>query len=185
MKTWKEYFSPTAVLTVICIIVTLALAGTYQLTQPVIAANAKAAADAARAEALPDGGGAYSPVDCKLLDGVAEVYQADNKAGYVITAKDKGFGGAIVVMVGIGADGKIAGVKVLEHSETPGLGTKAVADSHLSLFMGQSKITNTHEAGASNIDAISGATISSNAVFRAVNKAMNQYAGLGGAKQNE
>jgi uncharacterized protein with FMN-binding domain len=120
MKTWKEYFSPTAVLTVICIIVTLALAGTYQLTQPVIAANAKAAADAARAEALPDGGGAYSPVDCKLLDGVAEVYQADNKAGYVITAKDKGFGGAIVVMVGIGADGKIAGVKVLEHSETPG-----------------------------------------------------------------
>ncbi len=185
MKTLKEYLSPTAVLTIICVVVTLALAGTYQLTQPVIAANTKAAADAARAEVLPAGGGAYNPVDCKLLDGVIDVYRADNQAEYVITTKDKGFGGAIVAMVGIGADGKIAGVKVLEHSETPGLGTKAVADSHLSLFLGQSRITNTHEAGATNIDAISGATISSNAVFRAVDKAMLQYAELGGAKQNE
>lgn len=181
MRAWKEYLTPTAVLTVICIVVTLALAGTYQMTQPVIAANAKAAADAARAEVLPSGEGGYSPADCKLLDGVVDVCRADNKTGYVITTKDKGFGGEIIVMVGIGADGKIGGIKVLQHSETPGLGTKAMADSHLSLFLGQSRITNTKEAGAANIDAISGATISSNAVFRAVDKALLQYAGSGGA----
>ena len=183
MKIWKEYLAPTAVLTIACIVVTLALVGTYQLTQPVIAANAKAAADAARAEVLPSGEGGYSQVDCKLLEGVSDVYGADNRTGFVITAEDKGFGGKIVVIVGFGTDGKITGVKVLEHSETPGLGTKATAASHLSQFLGQSRITNANEAGAANIDAISGATISSNAVFRAVDKALLQYAELGGANQ--
>lgn len=183
MKIWKEYLAPTTVLMIVCIVVTLALAGTYQLTNPVIAANAKAAADAARGKVLPSGKGGYSPVDCKLLDGVADVYDANNRTGFVITIEDKGFGGKIVVMVGIGTDGKITGVNVLEHAETPGLGTKAIAEAHLSQFMEQGSITNTNEAGAANIDAISGATISSDAVFRAVDKALLQYAQLGGANQ--
>lgn len=183
MKIWKEYLAPTAVLTIVCIIVTLALAGTYQLTHPVIAANAKAAADEARGEVLPSGKGGYSPVDCKLLDGVADVYDADNRTGFVITTEDKGFGGEIVVMTGIDIDGKITGVKVLEHTETPGLGTKAMTEAHLSQYMGQGRITNANETGAANIDAISGATISSDAVFRAVDKALRQYALLGGENQ--
>ena len=52
-------------------------------------------------------------------------YIADNKAGMAVTAEYKGFGGAVKVMIGIGANGEITGVKVTEHSETPGLGTKA------------------------------------------------------------
>lgn len=183
MKIWKEYLAPTTVLTIVCIVVTLALAGTYQLTHPVIAANAKAAADAARREVLPSGKGGYSPVDCKLLDGIADVYGADNGTGFVITAEDKGFGGELVVMTGIDIDGKITGVKVLEHTETPGLGTKAMTESHLSQYMGQGRITNANEGGAANIDAISGATISSDAVFRAVDNALLQYSRLGGANQ--
>lgn len=183
MKVWKEYLAPTTVLTIVCIMVTLALAGTYQLTQPVITANAKAAADAARAEVLPSGKDGYSLVDSQLPEGINDVYDADNGTGYVITAEDKGFGGEIVVMVGIDIDGKITGVKVLEHLETPGLGTKAMTESHLSQFVGQERITTVSEESAANIDAISGATISSDAVFRAVDKALLQFPLLGGANQ--
>ena len=181
MKALKKETAPTMVLMIVCIIVTLALTLTYQVTGPVIAANAKANADAARARVLPAGEGGYSPVVCALSEGILEVYAADNGSGYVITAKDKGFGGEIVVMAGFGADRKIQGIKVLEHTETPGLGSVAMSDAHLSQFLGKEKITNTNENDADYIDAVTGATISSNAIFRAVNKALEQYAELGGA----
>lgn len=181
MNKWKDYISPIAVLMTICIVVTLALVGTYQVTKPVITAITKANADAARAEVLPSGKDGFQPLDCTMLDGIVDVYTADNKSGVVITSKDKGFGGEIKVMVGIDTNGKIQGIKILEHSETPGLGTKAMTESHLSQYYGQSKITNTNEEGAANIDAITGATISSNAIFRAVDKALLQFAELGGA----
>ncbi len=181
MKALKKETAPTMVLMIVCIIVTLTLTFTYQVTKPVIAANAKANADAARARVLPAGGGGYSPVDCALSDGVLEVYAADNGSGYVITAKDKGFAGDIVVIVGFGSDRKIQGIKVLEHTETPGLGSVAMSDTHMSQFLGKEKITNTNETDADYIDAVTGATISSNAVFRAVNKALEQYDELGEA----
>lgn len=181
MKVWKEYISPTIILMVISLIVTLALSGTYHVTKPIIIAITKANADAAREEVLPSGSGNFSPVNTELLDGITEVYSADNQTGFVITSVDKGFGGKITVMAGINVKGRIQGIKILEHSETPGLGTKAMTDKHLSQYLDQSKITITEEPDAAEIDAITGATISSNAVFRAVEQALNQYRELGGA----
>jgi electron transport complex protein RnfG len=181
MKTWKEYFAPVTVLVSICIVVTLALAFTYQITKPVIAAIAKANADAARADVLPSGEGGYLPADCTLRDGVLDVYAAENGSGYVVTAQDKGFGGEITLMVGIGSDGSIQGIKVLAHGETPGLGTKAMTKSYLAQYIGQKRITNIEEANAAKVDAVSGATISSNAIYRGVEKALLQFSDLGGA----
>lgn len=180
MKTWKEYFAPVTVLVSICIVVTLALTATYQITKPVIEAIAKANADAARGEVLTSGESGYQPEDCSLRDGILDVYRAGNGSGFVITARDKGFGGQITLMVGIGTDGKIQGIKVLEHGETPGLGTKAMAEPYLSQYIGQERISTTGEENAAQIDAVSGATISSNAVYRAVEKALFQFSDLGG-----
>ena len=64
----------------------------------------------------------FTEYDGKLVNGVDDCYIADNKAGMAVTAEYKGFGGAVKVMIGIDANGEITGVKVTEHSETPGLG---------------------------------------------------------------
>ncbi|MGI6730407.1 MAG: RnfABCDGE type electron transport complex subunit G [Anaerovoracaceae bacterium] len=170
---------PTLVLVVICFVVTFALAGTYQVTKPVIEAITKANADAARAEVLPSGEG-FTPIEGELLEGIADVYNADNNSGVVVTAIERGYGGAMTVMVGIDNDGKVTGVKILQHTETPGLGTKAMTEEHLSQYLDKASVS-TGGSGEDNIDAISGATLSSNAVYRAVENSLNQYSEMGGA----
>ena len=80
-----------------------------------------------RKEVLPDA----DDFDEKTVtvDGVEYTYyEAKNGAGYVFSGSNKGYGGAVVSMVGISSDGKVVGVKVTEASdETPGLGAKWIA----------------------------------------------------------
>ena len=178
---YKELIAPSLVLIIICIVVTGALAVTYQITKPIIEEINIKNANIARAEVLPEGEGGFTKIETDLLENVVDAYQADNGSGMVFTTLDKGFGGKIQVMVGISKVGEIQGVKVTSHKETPGLGTKAMTPEHLSQYLGQMTITNTGE-GDDNIDAITGATISSNAIFRAVETALAQYEQLGGAK---
>ena len=80
-STFKEYIAPVVVLVAICLVITLALALTNNVTAPVIEANDKAAADANRIELLPDGD-AFTEYTGELLateDGkvyIQDVYQA-------------------------------------------------------------------------------------------------------------
>ena len=181
MKSFKESLAPSLTLVMLCLLVTVALSVTYEVTKPIIANITKANADAARSEVLPAGAGGFTVIKGALMPGVVDIYAADNNSGKVITTVDKGYGGEIMVMTGIDAEGKIQGIKILVHKETPGLGTKAMTAKHLSQFIGQVKITNTGEAAAANIDAITGATLTSNGIYRAVDKALAQYHELGEA----
>lgn len=185
MKLSKEYFAPTIILMIICLAVTLALTGTYQITMPIITANAKTFADGSRTEVLPSASDGFTLVAEPYQEGISEIYAADNGSGIVITSTEKGFGGKITVMTGIDSKGQIQGIKILEHSETPGLGSKAMTKKHLSQYLGQAKITNKGDEDATNIDAVTGATISSDAVYRAVEKALHQYSKLGGVLDHE
>lgn len=103
---------------------------------------------------------------------------ADGKLmGYNVTVSSKGYGGMIEMVVGISADGELMGIKILSHSETPGLGARAPEPA----FSGQFKdkkadtlsIVKTAPATASEIEAISGATITSTAVVKGVNQAID------------
>ncbi len=167
-SSFEELIKPSLVLLLICLVVTAALAFTYQATAPVIAQINTVNANIARGEVLPQGQGSFSQVNAQLPENVAEVYKADN--------------GQITVMVGIDSEGAITGVKVTKHGETPGLGTKAMTAEYLSQYQGQKAITRSAEPGETEIDAITGATISSNAIFRATETALAQYKSLGGAK---
>lgn len=178
---FKDNFIPAIVLVCICLVVTLALAATYNVSNPTILANQQKSADEARMEVLPDGD-SFTKYDGKLADGVDECYIADNKAGMAVTAEYKGFGGAVTVMIGIGADGKITGVKVTEHSETPGLGTKAADPNYLKQYKGVSEAPASHIKDDPNIDAVTGATITSNAVYGSVHEALAQFKECGGVK---
>lgn len=172
---------PSLVLVVICLVVTLALAGTYSIANPIILENQAKAADEARMTVLPEGD-AFTAYDGTLVDGVLDCYMADNGAGMAITANYKGFGGAVKVMVGIDADGNITGATVTEHAETPGLGTKAMTPEYLCQYQGVGEVVGGHINNDTNIDAISGATITSNAVYCSIEAALNQFNECGGVK---
>lgn len=96
--------------------------------------------------------------------------------GYNITVTPKGYGGSIEMIVGVKADGTLSDIQILNHGETPGLGAKAPEPEFAGQFKNK-KVTELEvvktEASADNqIQAISGATITSKAVTSGVNEAL-------------
>lgn len=94
-----------------------------------------------------------------------------NVVGYAAEAVSrKGYGGNITVIVGVGPQNRIIGIKVLRHTETPGLGDKISSASFTDQFKGGDIFTNyAVKADQGIIDQFSGATISPRAVCEAVN----------------
>ena len=110
------------------------------------------------------------------LDGAGEA------VGYVFETEGKGYGGTVKVMTGIGVDGNITGVIVLSHSETPGLGANAEKESFREQYQqpvanlaGGIQVVKFQAPGEGEIQAMTGATITSTAVTGAVNQAIEQY----------
>ena len=113
---------------------------------------------------------------------VDEVYSAvmdGSEAGYVITVTDKdGYGGDIQITVGIMSDGTVNGISFLSISETAGLGMKATEPSFYNQYVNKQadKFVVSKDGGdGEQIDALSGATITSRAVTGAVNAALGYY----------
>ena len=184
-STFKEYIKPALVLVVICLVASFALSQTYTLTKPVIEANDAKAADEARALVLPEGD-SFTAYDGELNEGIVDYYIADNGAGVACTSTSKSFGGTIT---GIDANGAITGVTVTNHADTPGLGTKAMTVEYLSQYNGKTAAEIIPDAAAigtdnikknANLDAITGATISSNGVYHSVQGALAQFEAAGG-----
>lgn len=171
MKPVKEFVLPSIALTLICLIVSAALVFTYQFTKPFIDAAAKKAADEARVEMLPEGD-SFTQLTIDV-ENVVEAYEADNGAGYVFTTKTKGYGGEMQVMVGISSEGLITGVKLMDNSETAGLGSRVGESAHTQQYIGK-------DSSLEGIEKISGASISSAAFKTAVEYAYNGYASVTG-----
>lgn len=124
-STFQSTAAPIIVLSIICLVVTFAVAFVYGITKPIIENNTIKAANEARAELLPEAKGDFKEYkgDLKVLKKdqvfVTEAYEATNGTGVVITVKSKSYGGLLTAMVGIDKDGAITKVKVTEHSDTP------------------------------------------------------------------
>ena len=173
MSNWNKIFKPIVVLCVICIVVTGALAATNGMTAPIIEAATLAAQEAARTELLPDAQG-FEKVEGVDVANVSDVYRTTNDVGVVITSSAKGYGGDVVVMTAITPDGTIKQIKVTEQSETKGIGSNVVStpsywERYEGVSAAQALVLN------QDIDAYSGATISSRAVLTAVNSAIEAY----------
>ena len=184
---FKEYISPILVLVVICFVTTFLLAFTYGVTAPIIAENTAKAASEARMELLPDGDNfSDAGADLYVLEEgkvyATEVYTADNGAGMVVTVKTNSYGGVLTAMVGINKDGEVTGVKVTEHADTPGVGTKAHADDHLSQYVGLTELTSDQVKSDPSVQHVTGASVSSGAVHKAVYCALEQFKAMGGVK---
>lgn len=183
MKKFKEYAAPTVVLFVICVVAAFLLALTNKVTAPAIAevnaANESKARTVVFAAADRFGDAVETSVE-KVDSVVPALDKAGNVIGYVVTSHDdKGYGGKISVMTGVDAQGKVTGVSILDMSETAGLGANAKRDTFREQFIGKIKgiTVSKDEAGENSIDALTGATVTSRAVTRAVNAAIEAAGG--------
>lgn len=107
----------------------------------------------------------------------------NNAVGYVMSLNAKeGYGGDITFTIGVKKDGTMTGLSVLSHSETAGLGANCTTESFQSQFEGvtgpEVVYSKTGKSADNEIDAISGATITTKALTKAVN------AGLGFLNDN-
>ncbi len=107
-------------------------------------------------------------------DAVVALDNAGIKIGYVITVTtQEGYKGGITVSVGYGLDGVVKGMEVITINETAGLGAKVAEDGFKSQFVNkktdQFEYTKSGAIAENQIDAISGATITTNAVVNEVN----------------
>ncbi|MBQ2424874.1 MAG: RnfABCDGE type electron transport complex subunit G [Lachnospiraceae bacterium] len=111
------------------------------------------------------------------IESVLEGTDANGAAvGYVINSlSNDSYGGAVKISVGFDADGTITGVGIREINDTPGLGLKAKEPKFKDQYIGKNVdtlvVTKTGASADNEIDAISGATVTSNAVTNAVNTA--------------
>ncbi|MBQ5698163.1 MAG: RnfABCDGE type electron transport complex subunit G [Lachnospiraceae bacterium] len=111
------------------------------------------------------------------IESVLEGTDASGAAvGYVINSlSNDSYGGAVKISVGFDADGTITGVGIREINDTPGLGLKAKEPKFKDQYIGKNVdtlvVTKTGASAENEIDAISGATVTSNAVTNAVNTA--------------
>lgn len=108
-----------------------------------------------------------------------------NPLGYIITVTShEGYGGDIEISVGISDEKEVLGVEILEISETAGLGMKANTDEFKNQFKDKSvsmfSYTKTGATQDFEIDAISGATITTKAFVNAVNGSLAYFDHLGG-----
>ncbi len=182
----KAVIVPAIVLTIICIIITGLLAGTNELTKDPIAQQVELKAQLTREIVLPEAK-TYKEIDITLLGENLDIDncfagfdESDNLVGYTITSTENGYGGPIEVMVGIlSTDDTVNGVSILSQTETPGLGANATqaefTDQYKQVIPEAFTVVKTPDVKQGEIEAITGSTITSDAVTKAVNNTLEIY----------
>lgn len=115
-----------------------------------------------------------------------EGFDGDTPVGYVFTTQSKGYGGAVEIMTGIDLEGRVAGIQTLMLNETAGLGMNAKNEAFRDQFKGKSGKIGVAKSnpGDDEIQALTGATITSKAVTDAVNIALKLYTQVTGGAAN-
>ena len=167
-----------ATLLIIAGVMAAALAGVNSVTAPIIENITYEKTQAAVSAVLPGGG---DPIEFPATDLVSKVYQGEN--GYAVEVTPSGFDNTITMMVGIDKAGAVNGISVISHTETAGLGavaaaTTAAGEAFRAQFKGLTGSVSVSKDGG-QIDAITGATITSRAVCEGVNAALAVAAKLG------
>ncbi|MRS11572.1 MAG: RnfABCDGE type electron transport complex subunit G [Actinobacteria bacterium] len=173
---------------VTCLVAAAGLAATYAVTADRIAEQDRLAQEKSLKAAMPDAASFEQVTDEDAL-AAAEASAGDVKVNGIFTAFDesgdemgwglrvgsRGYGGYAQLVIGLDTSGKVTGVSVLSHAETPGLGTK-VMDSVEFLAQFSELPEAFTVADVKAVDSISGATKSSRAVKNGVTAAGAVYA---------
>ena len=194
----KSMMKDTAIMFAITLVAGLILGAVYQITKDPIArqeemalqeASRQVFASAASFETAADFDGQQAQevleeggYPQQTIDGYQVALDEDGAAvGYVITVTShEGYGGDIQILMGVNSEGSLNGISLLSISETPGLGMQAeevlvpqFQDRETFIYPFES--TKTGAASESQIDAISGATITTDAVTNGVNAGLYYF----------
>lgn len=173
-----------AILTIICVIAAGGLSLTYTLTRKKIERERKLEELRAFRKVLPQvksSKGFKERKDLlKKLQGkykdiqkIVEGFLGNKRIGFAVQVAPRGYGGPIVMVVGIDNKGRVVGIGLVSHKETPGLGGEIETSGFQRQF--KKKSENDPVEVNKDIDAISGATRSSKAVANGVKDALKVY----------
>lgn len=112
----------------------------------------------------------YEPLDVPEDSAVTAAYRAGDR-GYVVRVAPNGFGGAIDMMVGVDKAGTVTGVAIVSQTETASLGANCTREDFRAQFTGKSGTLSVSKDGG-EIEALTGATVTSRAVTDGVNTAL-------------
>ncbi|MBU3146378.1 RnfABCDGE type electron transport complex subunit G [Clostridium sp. CF012] len=187
----KENIRLGLILLLITGVAAFLLGGAYEITKSPIAASIAADKQAAMKEILPTAD-KFQKTDVKINEKISEVNEGlkgTEITGYAIKVAPKGYGGPVEIMVGLSTEGKVTGIKILAHTETPGLGANAPQPKFSDQFKNKPtkdklEVVKTVPTKDNQIQAITGATITSKTVTLGVNDAIDFYnASLKGDKK--
>ncbi|GAB6109608.1 RnfABCDGE type electron transport complex subunit G [Fusibacter bizertensis] len=185
----KDILKTGIILFVICVVAALGLAFTNEVTKGPIAEQRFLANEQAKKEVLPDAA-SFADIKDANLESIVSQFQPITEAylgldasgktiGYVFKSTPSGFGGNVEVVTGISVEGTVTGLRVGAHNETPGLGAKAKDAAFYEQYAGKSAseaiIVSKTDADGNDIQAITGATISSAAITSGANASIDAF----------
>lgn len=178
----KDILRLAAILLVICGIAAACVGTAYDKTQPLIAARKADAVREGYTQVLPAIGtlsDAKTEADTDIVD-VKRSEAGGTTNGYIYTVDPEGYSGKVVIMLGIEhPSARISGVKILQQTETPGLGDKCTEPAFIGQFLGkdlhEDLVVSKAAAKHQEIQAITASTITSKAVVTGINTARQHY----------
>jgi len=178
------------VLTIFCLVAAAALAKVYDITKGPIAEQERIKTISGLKAVLPAFnndidkeatevvvGQDRKGRDIKIKFYKGKLDESPVGTAFQVIARD-GYSGDISILMGVGPDGKVSGIEIISHKETPGLGNKIQKEVWRNQFKGRSlddgpKLAVKKDGG--EIDQFSGATISPRSVVNAVKKGLEIY----------
>lgn len=170
----QYYLRIIGTLFVITAIVAVLLSLVNMVTRPMINTHAEEKRVAALSKVMPDAD--FEPVTHlpEGIDGLVSITKATRNgspAGCCVQITTNGFGGSLELMVGVDGNGAVTGVDILSHAETLNTNRHGWLLEQYPGHSGKILVSKT-SADSSHIQAISGATVTSNGVTRGVNNAL-------------
>ncbi len=157
-----------------CLVSGVVIAATFFITAPIAEQKSIQLKNDAM-KSLVEGAENFQPVEGKENWFIAE--KGGSAVAYIVPSENKGYAGTIKLLVAVNTEGRVIDYDILAHSETPGLGDNASKAPFRDQFNGKSagslKVVK-DPTNKENIQAMTGATISSKAVTDGVKKAVDE-----------
>lgn len=187
MRKMREAIKLGFFLLITCALVGLGVSYTNALTAPIIAESEKLVQEQglmevySDAEEIKDETEKYLSSEDSVLKQVNVAYKAGKPVGVIYTVESKGYGGSIKTLVGFDiVSCTITNIKILSHTETPGLGAQATEPWFAERFQGKSatadlEVVKQTPQDGNEVQAITAATVTSKAVTLGINEARNHF----------
>lgn len=171
----KKHITPVIALFAICVAVTALVACANSLTKDTIASNAAKAAQETMRELIADAA-EFTAIETSAEESYVAKDKDGAEIGYIfVTVSGKGYGGDMTVMTALDVNGIVMGLEITADEETQGLGKNAHNENYRDQYVGKETDSYTVVKGEptaeGDIQALTGATKTSNGVTEAVNLA--------------